>query len=1192
MNKFKKKEAVHSLSLKSLWLMLCLLFVGTGSAFAEDDVVSISSVEDLQALATLVNTPNGTATKGKTYELTADLDMTGVEWTPIGNVDAYPGRSFQGIFDGKNHTISNLKCIDHTVNYACAALFGSASGATIKNVTLKNVDIQSTHWAAGILAYHGDETVVTITNCHIVGGSIVSTPELVNGSYDNGDKVGSVVGYTTNATIENCSVEGVTLQAYRDLGGLGGYITAGNVVNNTVKDVTLIQDNTNGYKKNTDGSLQDMSGTVGLVVGGRSGSNVQTQANNTEQNTTENVVISNPDAIAKIGAVTYPTLVAAIEAANEGDVVEICKADTYTVPNISKNITIKGAVEGVIFDCTHHAYGYYIANITAAVTFENVTMNLGNENYVGFDQNGAGTQHITMKDCTLNGRLTANNDMDFIHCTFNAPGTEASGISNKDYSLWTWGGDLTFTECTFNCAGKCVNVYTNDNATTIHKIKASNCTFNSTVANKAAFNVKASNGSNTQGFEVSIENCEATGSWPTASESESLVVLNALVQVDDINADVASSIEVIKITEDNEEVLYTTHSAEYNGNRYNTLKEALDAAAAAGDKNIVVNLLNDAELPIGAWNGSTNSYSIGTEETESITINGNDHKLTFMTTNTDWNNVATMNDAQTKIILNNMTIDQGGKNTKTTWNSYDIVFHSAVELNHVTSNRPVAFENSATVNDLTINTDTSVDAYAIWISPRAENQTINIDGLNLTGKRGIKIDDQYVTNYGDVENVKLNITNATFNTAKKAAILVKSSAETNITASNLDITNVTADNDNAVWVDEAVANAYDLVTFTSEDATMIPEGGVSAYSITRATGDNVNGYYTDLAKATAEVEEGQVINLLENVTLTKNINITKSLSLNFNGNSLTGGTIALGTGVTLTTDAQVENYESLFVTTNENEVIVEAQNGEGKYTYTVESNVAYELTDGTACPYDLTSDIKAKKVTYTRSFAENRVNKKQSWFLPFDYTITAADTEKFTFYEIYMISNSAKEGEIEDDSKTWIFIKKMNEGEVLKANTPYLYVPKEVMTDYVFESEHVTLKAKTDGVVLSTATTKCDFSFYGTYSTVNLKSTADYTIYYMDINGQVGWSDGTKDIACGPYRWYIKRTNKSGNPSPARTFIFYEEDDNTTTGLQSITSTEESKTFYTLDGVKVGQPRKGLYIRQSANGETKKIYIK
>ena len=825
-------------------------------AYVVKATIQIATVADLQALATLVNTPNGTATKGNTYELIADLDMTGVAWTPIGNQAAYPGRSFQGTFDGKNHTISNLKCIDNSVIYATAALFGSASDATIKNITLVNVDIQSTHEAAGILGYHGDRTVVTITNCHVDGGTIFSTPELLsNGNYDNGDKVGGILGYgTSKNAITNCSVKNVTITGYRDLGGIAGF-TSGTVTNSSVEDTEIIQSNINAYKD------EDQFSTAGEIVGGRSSA----AAINEPSNTATNVTIGCAD-VARVGDKTYATVAQAVAAATEGQTVEIYVADTYTLPNLPKNITIKGTVEGVIFNCEGSADSS-IASIPNGATFENVTMNFGTNDYHGFQHPGT----ITMNGCTLNGKFFSYGDMDFVGCTFNAPGTEESGYTAEpDYSMWAYSGNLTYTNCTFNCKGKCINVY-NEGGATLYTVTAKNCTFNSETANKAAFNVKATCGTTPLKFKVIIENCEATGSWPATSEGTELVVLNALAQVDDIKTGVASDIEVIEIKNGVETVHYPARVAEYKGTRYNTLAEALDAAETANDKNIVINLLNDAELTIAAWSGTSNSYAIGTAETETITINGNEHKLTFMTTDTDWNNVATMNDAQTKLVLNNMTLDQGGRNTNGTWNAYDINFNCAVELNNVTSNRPIALKNDAALNNVTINVDESKDVYGLWI--QTNGQSVSIDGLtmNVPSGRAIAVKDQYV-NTEPATTTALTITNASFTTATKAAILVTAKYGAKITASSLDITNVAADSENAVWVDKDLANKYGEITFNSTDETMIPEGGVDAYSVVRKTGEKVEGYYKELPNALAEAEADQTIELKADFELSETKN--------------------------------------------------------------------------------------------------------------------------------------------------------------------------------------------------------------------------------------------------------------------------------------------------------------------------------
>ena len=276
--------------------LLCLL----GMA-AKAQTVEISTVDQLKAFRDAVN--NGTTYAGQTVKLTADLDLSSeANWVPIGNLVAYPGQSFNGTFDGNGNKISNITCNANTPNHAVAGLFGSVVNGTIKDLTVENVNISSTHYAAGIVAYTSNGP--TIENCKVIGGTISSTPELLNGSYDNGDKVGGIMGYATaGSTINNCWVENVTITAYRDLGGIVGY-SAGTVTNNTAKNVTVTQDLTNGYKDPT-------PTTVGDIIGRNEGA------------TLSNNVVIKPNYVAQVGNVKFETLQTAFDAAQAGETVTL-----------------------------------------------------------------------------------------------------------------------------------------------------------------------------------------------------------------------------------------------------------------------------------------------------------------------------------------------------------------------------------------------------------------------------------------------------------------------------------------------------------------------------------------------------------------------------------------------------------------------------------------------------------------------------------------------------------------------------------------------------------------------------------------------------------------------------------------------------------------------------------------------------
>ena len=201
--------------------------------------------------------------KDKTLLLTNDINLNGHHWTPIGNVNDYPTISFWGTFDGQNHTISNLTASDNAKGYAAAGLFGSLIG-TVKNVTLKNVDIRSTHYAGAVVAYSSAQPygITIIDNCHVDGGTITSVPEFTGTSYDSGDKAGGIIGYyATDDNVTSCTAKNLTITAYRDLGGIVGSGPESGMTGCSVENITLVQDNTNGYET-------DAVTTVG-ALGGR-----------------------------------------------------------------------------------------------------------------------------------------------------------------------------------------------------------------------------------------------------------------------------------------------------------------------------------------------------------------------------------------------------------------------------------------------------------------------------------------------------------------------------------------------------------------------------------------------------------------------------------------------------------------------------------------------------------------------------------------------------------------------------------------------------------------------------------------------------------------------------------------------------------------------------------------------------------
>ena len=296
-----------------------------------------------------------------------------------------------------------------------------------------------------------------------------------------------------------------------------------------------------------------------------------------------------------VNVATQDELASAVSSAAAGSTISITAAGSYTMPNLPQNITnitIEGAVDGVVFK---HTGSGNVANVPKGATFKNVTFNFGNVNYHGFQH--AGT--INMEGCTLNGRLTSYGDMNFTNCKFNQ--------SNSDYHMWAYSGNLTYTGCTFTNekTGKFLNVY-NEDGTTKYTVTVNNCKFvnQATSANKAALNVKATCGQKLLTYDVIINNCTTEGAFPEASESQALVVLNNLVQVDDRTANGGDNIKVYK---DNVLIYPVNYVAKIGNVKYETLE---DAFAAAQDGETITLLADCTGNGIKAAEGKFNTNGL------------------------------------------------------------------------------------------------------------------------------------------------------------------------------------------------------------------------------------------------------------------------------------------------------------------------------------------------------------------------------------------------------------------------------------------------------------------------------------------------------------------------------------------------------------------------------------------------------
>ena len=117
-------------------------FTGEGTS---SDPYKIANAEQLKEMRDFVNSGDGKNDAGKYFVLTADIDLGGQEWTPIGFTESSNQYAFTGTFDGDGHVIKNFKITDipegTTVSYTNVGLFGAVQGGTIKNLGVEDVSI-------------------------------------------------------------------------------------------------------------------------------------------------------------------------------------------------------------------------------------------------------------------------------------------------------------------------------------------------------------------------------------------------------------------------------------------------------------------------------------------------------------------------------------------------------------------------------------------------------------------------------------------------------------------------------------------------------------------------------------------------------------------------------------------------------------------------------------------------------------------------------------------------------------------------------------------------------------------------------------------------------------------------------------------------------------------------------------------
>ena len=240
---------------------------------------------------------------GSEFSIEHDLDLRGYEWTPIGSISSASTCPFRGDVEGNGHTIYNIS-IQSENDYV--GLFGYVSEGSLANIFLDKVNVTGSQHVGGlagfldsnaenIRVYHadlnGNRYVGGIAGYQTnpISGSEISYANIVCDRIDYsspysltylGNDAGGISGMC-NSHITDCSVTHLTINGYRNVGGIAGNIQentmAVNISDCSIYRATIIA--------NVDGGYADM------IVGRASES---TNVINASSNDTSVVYITTP----------------------------------------------------------------------------------------------------------------------------------------------------------------------------------------------------------------------------------------------------------------------------------------------------------------------------------------------------------------------------------------------------------------------------------------------------------------------------------------------------------------------------------------------------------------------------------------------------------------------------------------------------------------------------------------------------------------------------------------------------------------------------------------------------------------------------------------------------------------------------------------------------------------------------------
>lgn len=339
----------------------------SGGEGTESSPYLISTAADLTSLSQRTNGSEAAQFAAAHYRQTADVDLSGVEFQPIGQ-GAVP---FTGSYDGGSHKISHLKI--HSTAKKATAFIACANGASLKDLVFEDVDIDAGYIYSGTVVGQAEKT--TVSNIRVTGLFRQYTQSLKVIKEDNEGYSGGIAGWIKESTFENCVMDGDVTIYGKYSGGLIGLVE-----NSTVKGSRVLKENTINIYYHWNGGL------FGVVRGAES-------------------LISDCSFEGNLTAVGY--IQGGIAAQVEGGRIERCVTGSYA--SLGSDKYYIGGIAGTLIPVDP----IVVDHCAVYATIKGQYAIGGIAGYCGFGspasiKNAAATKDVTLSNCAyIGGEITA-----------------------------------------------------------------------------------------------------------------------------------------------------------------------------------------------------------------------------------------------------------------------------------------------------------------------------------------------------------------------------------------------------------------------------------------------------------------------------------------------------------------------------------------------------------------------------------------------------------------------------------------------------------------------------------------------------------------------------------------------------------------------------------------------------------------